>query len=357
MIFNRICESVGGHAILALLGFSFLAGAFLADGLPASAASPASANAAGKTSCTNKSNVLGVSRVVKIDTTDGPRFGLQQYKHNDFLKHKEIVLTFDDGPSRLYTRTILDALDKQCTKATFFMVGQMAKNDPEMVKEVARRGHTVATHTWSHKNLQRRSKIRGIREIELGVSAVSKTLGKPPAPFFRFPYLAGPRRMLDYLKTRKIGVFSIDVDSKDYRTRSGAVVTRKVLRDLKAAGKGIILFHDIHHSTAQALPGLLKKLHQQGYKVVHLVPKAGGATLAKYDGLIAKRFKGSGGSGSSGGTAQNKHNKKPRTLKRASRKKYVKQARSRSHRRKKTYKKTTSSIRPQQWSRDVFHGG
>lgn len=307
--------------------------------------------AADQPTCAKTSGVLGVSRVVEIDTKNGARFGLQQYKQNDFLKDKEVVLTFDDGPARVYTKPILEALQKQCTKATFFMVGRMAKSDPQMVREVARRGHTIATHTWSHPNLYQRSKKRGIRQIELGISAITKALGRPPAPFFRFPYLADPKAMLQHLKSRQISVFSIDVDSKDYRTRSGATVTRKILRDLKHTGKGIILFHDIQRSTARALPDLLKKLKKRGYKVVHLVAKAKATTIAKFDAMADKK-----------NSAEAHKHVHTRSFARANRsaaglgRRSKRQPRQRRFYRK-AHKKAASTARSLRWSKDIFHGG
>ncbi|MEM1371316.1 MAG: polysaccharide deacetylase family protein [Pseudomonadota bacterium] len=233
--------------------------------------------------CEDRRGVLGVSRVVEIDTRKGTRFGNMQYRDIDFLKPGEVVLTFDDGPLRRHTLSVLNALERHCTKATFYMVGRMAVSDPQLVKEIDRRGHTVATHTWSHKNLNRQSKAGGVREIELGISAISAALGRPVAPFFRFPYLADPQRLISYLQERDIGVFSIDVDSVDFRTRSGTVIADRVMRGLKRKGKGILLFHDIQTSTARGLDRLLDRLARAGYKVVHTVPKMPVKTLAKYD--------------------------------------------------------------------------
>ena len=120
--------------------------------------------AAAQDSCAS-SNVLGVSRVVEIDTSTGPKFGFQYSDANSFLAEGEVVLTFDDGPLRAYTKPVLEALAAQCTKATFFVVGRMAVADPEMVKEYARRGHTVGTHTWSHANLAHLSAPKARAEI------------------------------------------------------------------------------------------------------------------------------------------------------------------------------------------------
>ena len=233
---------------------------------------------------------LGVSRVQEIDADTGPKFGHQQHDAADFLNDHEVVLTFDDGPLRPYTMPVLKALDAHCTKATFFVVGQMASADQALVRETATRGHTIGSHTWSHKDLHKTGPSRGKGELELGLSGVSKVLGKPAAPFFRFPYLSAPASVLSYAATRKIAVFSIDVDSQDYRTKDPAVVRNNVLAGLKETGKGIILFHDIQQSTAGALKGLLDELKARGYKVVHVVPKQGATTLPEYDAMAAREL-------------------------------------------------------------------
>lgn len=243
--------------------------------------------------CANP-RALSVSRTVTIDAAGGPRYGHQQYKDNDFLKQKEIVLTFDDGPLRRNTKSVLEALAAHCTKATFFMVGRQAVADPDMVKEIAKRGHSLANHTWSHQNLGARNTDRAIAEIELGISAVKAAAGAPVLPFFRFPYLSDPKRMIAYLKARDVGMFSIDVDSYDYRTRSGDEVHRKIISQLESRGqRGILLFHDIQGSTARGLRPLLDDLAARGYKVVHLTSKTPVRSLPEYDEeaqrLLAKR--------------------------------------------------------------------
>ena len=233
---------------------------------------------------------LGVSRVQEIDTSTGPKFGHQQYKDLDFLNDGEIVLTFDDGPLRPYTMPVLRALDAHCTKATFFMVGRMALSDPAIVKDMARRGHTIGTHTWSHVDLRKTAPSRARGEMELGISAVSRALGKPVAPFFRFPYLSAPQTMVSYAGTRKLAVFSIEVDANDYRTKDAATVQRAVLDQLHETKKGIILFHDIQASTAGAIKGLLDELKARGFKVVHLVPKGAAMTLPEFDAMAEKEM-------------------------------------------------------------------
>ena len=257
----------------------------LACGVLASALVPAVAQEA----CIPGPNALGVSRVAEIDTRAGPRFGVQ-YREQDILADGEVVLTFDDGPLRAYTKHVLDALSAHCARATFFVVGRMAVADPEMVREIARLGHTVGIHTWSHANLQASAPLKARTEIELGFSAVQQALGKPVAPFFRFPYLADSKAMTTHLQQRHVAIFSIDVDSKDYRIRDPGSVHRKVMSDLARTRKGIILFHDIHASTARALPGLLADLKAKGYRIVHLQPKAEATTMPEFDAIAQQEM-------------------------------------------------------------------
>jgi len=238
----------------------------------------------------NSPGALGVSRTVEIDTSASHLYGHQQHDVEDFLQDSEVVLTFDDGPLRPYTTPVLKALDNHCTKATFFSVGRMAIADPAMLREVAKRGHTIGSHTWSHKDLHKIGTDRAKGELELGISAVGKALGEPPAPFFRFPYLSAAKSVVTYAGTRNISIFSIDVDSEDYRTKDPAVVHRRVLNGLKAAGKGIILFHDIQPSTAHALQGILDEMKALGFKVVHVVPKGPAATLPQFDDIAAREL-------------------------------------------------------------------
>jgi len=216
---------------------------------------------------------LGVSRILEVDTSDGPWFGEPNGDPN-FLAPGEVVLTFDDGPSPRVTRKVLAALAKECTKATFFVVGEMLAEHPEIVKEAAEQGHTIGTHTWTHPNLARLSLPEVTREIEATCDAAQKASPEPVAPFFRYPFLSSSKLTVDYLKSRNIGQFAVDIDSSDWRVHSSKGVIARVMAGLKKRGRGIILMHDIHKWTADALPELLAEIRTGGYKVVQLKPKA-----------------------------------------------------------------------------------
>jgi peptidoglycan/xylan/chitin deacetylase (PgdA/CDA1 family) len=224
---------------------------------------------------------LGVARVAEVDTTGGPWFGMP-HGDPDFLARGEVVLTFDDGPHPRYTRPILTALAAQCTKATFFLVGEMVAEHPAIVKEMADQGHTLGTHTWTHPNLGRLPDDKAQAQIEATFTAAEKAAGKPIAPFFRYPFLSDRASIVAYLKSRNIGQFAIDVDSFDWRTRDARSIVLRVMAGLERRGRGIVLLHDIHASTARAVPDLLAQLKAKGYKIVHLRPRAAVQTLVEF---------------------------------------------------------------------------
>jgi peptidoglycan/xylan/chitin deacetylase (PgdA/CDA1 family) len=255
---------------------------------PAAFPAPLPARPAVTATCANP-DALGVSRVVVIDTTGGPGFGFLQYKQFDFLTDKEVVLTFDDGPWPT-TPAVLKALSDECTKALFFPVGKHTTYHPEILKQVAAAGHTVGSHTWSHAHLDSKklTEAQVREEIEKGFSAVKMALGSAPAPFFRFPGLGHTQAALGYLASRNISMFSVDVDSNDFKSSGPDQVIQNVMTKLDKQGKGVILMHDLQKHTAQALPTLLRRLKAGGYKVVQMRAKEQLETLPEYDAMLVK---------------------------------------------------------------------
>ena len=241
------------------------------------------------------SRAAWASRIVEIDTTGGPGFGFEHFKQYDFLRDKEVVLTFDDGPWPENTPAVLKALADNCLKATFFEIGEHATWHPEIAKQVAAAGHTIASHTWSHKDLAKNPYASDIeqakQEIEMGISALHAAVAGPISSFFRFPALQHPPELLSYLAERNIATFSTDIDSFDFKMHKPEQVIGSVMRKLEKHGKGIILMHDFQRATAQALPELLHQFKDGGYKVVHVVSRSPVTTLSKYDETLAQQDK------------------------------------------------------------------
>ena len=196
----------------------------------------------------------------------------------DFAKLRpgEVILTFDDGPHPTITPKILKTLKAYKVKATFFMVGKMAKAHAETAQLVAKAGHTIGSHTHNHENLSAitfDAALTSVTKSETEISAALKPAGGKLSPFFRFPYLVETRALRTDLTDSGITIFGVDIDSWDYLSQSSETVLKRTLRRLDEKGKGIVLFHDIHARTAKLLPDFLDALRERGYTVVRAVAR------------------------------------------------------------------------------------
>jgi peptidoglycan/xylan/chitin deacetylase (PgdA/CDA1 family) len=226
--------------------------------------------------CPGHPNALGTSRILVVDPRQHPRIGTMQYPETLPLADHEVVLTFDDGPLPRNSNQVLDILAAQCVKATFFTIGQQARNSPEGVRKLLAAGHTIATHTQTHPLTMDRMPIeRAKQEIDEGIASTKAALGDDAsalAPFFRIPGLARADKVEDYLAEQGLQVWSADFPADDWRHVSSSRVYDLAIRRLEAKGKGILLLHDIQARTVAALPRILETLKARGYHIVHVVP-------------------------------------------------------------------------------------
>lgn len=224
-----------------------------------------------------RAETLGVTRTLAVDTSNGLHVGRFQFPSTLPLGAHEVVLTFDDGPNGRLTQRVLDALANECTKATFFMVGRMAAADPHMARAVALAGHTVGHHSMTHPApMTLLMPQTAISDIERGIVAVRTALGPQAGAFaegfFRYPGLWNAPAVDQWLASRGIGVFGIDVHAADWEIKDPEQVVELAMSRLEAQGRGILLLHDIQPVTAAALPELLRRLRVAGWHVVHIVP-------------------------------------------------------------------------------------
>ncbi|MCH9808898.1 MAG: polysaccharide deacetylase family protein [Alphaproteobacteria bacterium] len=247
--------------------------------------------------CANPGSAIGVERVVEVDAKSGPLFGVltKQQREPTFLRDKEVVLTFDDGPSPWVTTSILDTLERHCTKATFFAVGKMAVSYPDVARDIIARGHTLGGHTWSHpRQLPKMKPAKAHDQIERGFAALEAATAGGIAPFFRFTGLNDSAPLLDYLQKRGIATFTVDVVSDDSFIASPDELTRLTLQRVRQRSGGIMLFHDIKPATAKALPAILKGLKAEGFKVVHMRAtkpvQADAEMTARYLEIVQKKL-------------------------------------------------------------------
>jgi peptidoglycan/xylan/chitin deacetylase (PgdA/CDA1 family) len=246
------------------------------------------ATAARAQDCPGHPDAIGTSRVITIDPSDYQRLGTLQYQQTLPLADHEVVLTFDDGPISPYSSQVLDILASQCVKAMYFLVGEMAKAYPAVVRRIRDEGHTIGTHSEDHPLRFDRISDQKVRwEIDAGIGNVSAALGYGGglAPFFRIPGFGRTDVVENELAARSLVVFSTDAVADDWHRRiSPSQIVARAMSRLEAKGKGMLLLHDIHPWTVAALPGLLKALKDKGFHIVQVVP-----SMTVAPGLIAER--------------------------------------------------------------------
>jgi len=181
----------------------------------------------------------------------------------DCSKAKCVALTLDDGPVP-QTAKVLDLLKKLDVKATFFVLGEMAKAHPKIVQRIVREGHAVGNHSWSHPEFWKCSKA-SIRKQLTKTNRLLTHLGATPT-LMRPPFGEWDARVAKI--SRKLGLAGIlwDVDPLDWKSRNTKKVVKSVLRKVKPGS--IILTHDTLKTTRKAYPAIIKKLRAKGYVFV-----------------------------------------------------------------------------------------
>jgi peptidoglycan/xylan/chitin deacetylase (PgdA/CDA1 family) len=224
--------------------------------------------------CPGNPNALGTSRVLAVNPVDYPLVGTLDYPETLRLEDREVVLTFDDGPTPPFTDRILETLAAECVRATFFALGINVAESPDLVRRAYDAGHTIGTHTFSHSDLRKLPVEKAYDDVRLGVFVVTTGLGKARqvSPFFRFPYLSSSKELERHLVAQGLMIWSIDVDSGDWHFVTPEKLVEHTIARLEKAGKGILLLHDIQARTAQAMPHLLAELKRRNFRIVHVVP-------------------------------------------------------------------------------------
>lgn len=190
-----------------------------------------------------------------------------------------VALTFDDGPGP-YTATLLNTLAEKKVKATFFVVGRSAANDPDMVAREAAEGHVVANHSWSHPSFPGLS--RGAMNAELNqTDQAIEAAGLPRPNLMRPPYGAFNPAVLSVLGEHGQAAVLWSVDTMDWRNRDVSENIRAAVDDTQPGA--IILMHDIHPESVEAVPAIIDQLEAKGYVFV-TVPELFGGDLSPYAG-------------------------------------------------------------------------
>ena len=180
-----------------------------------------------------------------------------------------ICLTFDDGPKASTTPELLDILEENDARATFFVVGDSLKaaDAKEIVGRELALGCQVGNHTMNHENLKNITDEEITQQIE-GVNDILTGWGYPKASTVRPPYGGWNNHVLAYVNEYPLARW--DVDTLDWQTKSAEATINAVLYDekTKAADGDIILMHDIHEWTIEACKTIIPELKAQGFQLV-----------------------------------------------------------------------------------------
>ena len=175
---------------------------------------------------------------------------------------KVVALTFDDGPNPATTNQALDTLSKYGIKATFFVLGKNVSGNEEILKRMKSDGHVIGNHSWSHPVLSKLSLDEAKKQITDTEDALTKVLGSS-SKLMRPPYGAITD---DIRNSLDLSFIMWDVDSLDWKSKNEASILTEIQRQVKNGS--IILMHDIHVETVNALPKVIDYLKEQGYEFV-----------------------------------------------------------------------------------------
>ena len=177
-----------------------------------------------------------------------------------------VAMTFDDGPHPSHTPRLLDMLRERNIKATFYVIGNNAKRYPAIMQRMIREGHEVGNHTMSHAYLTKLSDAGIRRELKTAHDAIYSITGVHPRTI-RPPYGAVNTRIKNLMYNEfKYPSIMWSVDPQDWKKPGVSVVTSRLVNG--ARNGGILLAHDIHSPTIQAMPGTLDGLLRKGFRFV-----------------------------------------------------------------------------------------
>ena len=174
----------------------------------------------------------------------------------------KIALTFDDGPSAAWTPALLDGLKERGVKATFFLIGENADKNPEIVKRMAEEGHLIGNHTYHHVELTKVSENEARLELADTSAVIVRITGKEPE-YMRPPFGAWQRKLEQEIQMLPV---LWTIDPLDWTTENQDEIVNKVVTE--AEENDIILLHDCYKSSVEAGLRIIDILQEEGFVFV-----------------------------------------------------------------------------------------
>ena len=203
---------------------------------------------------------IGISK--KTKETEGEIQQKKSVEDSGVKEKPSIAITFDDGPSGRYTGRLLDGLKEKNVKASFFLIGENAEENPELVERIYKEGHLIGNHTYSHVQMTHLSEEAAVREIERTDQVISAITGEHVA-YMRPPFGAWQRELEVRMEVLPV-LWS--VDPLDWTTENVDEIVSKVVTEVEEGD--IILLHDCYASSVEAALRIVDILQKEGYEFV-----------------------------------------------------------------------------------------
>jgi peptidoglycan/xylan/chitin deacetylase (PgdA/CDA1 family) len=192
----------------------------------------------------------------------GKKKGEEKEEEEEMLQEKKIAITFDDGPHPVYTEKLLDGLKDRDIKATFFVLGEKAKEHPEIIERMQEEGHIIGNHTYTHIQLRSTNREK-FRDELIRTNQVISGITEQEVQYVRPPYGTWDKKLEE-----ELNMFPVlwNVDPNDWCTGNTNRVTKSIVD--KAKENSIILLHDCYQSSVDAALSSIDILEERGFRFV-----------------------------------------------------------------------------------------
>lgn len=235
-------------------------------------------------SMTNAKNIGKHNQILARSQTTLP----QRINHFEFTtvnkvdcdSEKCVALTFDDGPLPTTTSPLIDILRDNQVLATFYVVGDLVEQYPEILEQIHSNGHEIGNHTTTHLNLGFADKDKIREEVGQADEAITRITGKMPRTF-RPTYGYIDQDVLDAVERP---IINWSVDPQDWKIKNSQKISQRVIEQTKPGS--IILLHDIHTTTVESVQEIITQLRAQGYIFVTVSDLLDVVPEAKHNGSV-----------------------------------------------------------------------
>lgn len=187
----------------------------------------------------------------------------KQLRHTAFDPQKYAVLTFDDGPNVPYTQQVLEILKEYDVIGTFFVMGAYVDEHPEIVQQILDEGHILGNHTYNHLDLQTLSDAEILEQFEWTEIAIEEATGTR-TDIYRLPFGSGNQHIIELLPNSESILWN--VDTMDWATHDAEDICAQVESQAQKGFDLIILMHDTHEATPEALKTMIPMLKEMGFE-------------------------------------------------------------------------------------------